>query len=79
VPYGYQLEKRGRHQYLVEIPEEQEIIRHVDTSMIRHQKMGRKAPWRKMSKEIKSLYNQDLPFWKVERIAKRKVKERATV
>jgi DNA invertase Pin-like site-specific DNA recombinase len=79
VPYGYQLEKRGRHQYLVEVPEEQEVIQYVDTSMIRHEKMGRKAPWRKMAKQIKSLYNQDLPFWKVERIAKRKVKERATV
>ena len=79
VPYGFRLELRGRHQYLVEIPEQQEIIQYVDTSLIRHHKKGKKAPWRIMSKQIGSLYNQTVPPWKVKRIAERKLKERASV
>jgi putative DNA-invertase from lambdoid prophage Rac len=79
VPYGYRLEKRGRHNYLVEVPEQQDIIRYVDTSMIRFKKMGKKAPWRRLSNQIGSLYNADMPPWKVQRIAERRLKERATV
>jgi DNA invertase Pin-like site-specific DNA recombinase len=58
VPYGYRLEKRGRHNYLVEVPEQQDIIRYVDTSMIRFKKMGKKAPWRRLSNQIGSLYKR---------------------
>jgi hypothetical protein len=79
VPYGYRLEKRGRHNYLIEVPEQQDIIRYVDTSMIRFKKMGKKAPWRRLSNQIGSLYNEDMPPWKVQRIAERRLKERATV
>jgi site-specific DNA recombinase len=79
VPYGYRLEKRGRHNYLIEVPEQQDIIRYVDTSMIRFKKMGKKAPWRRLSNQIGSLYNEDMPPWKVQRIAERRLKERASV
>ena len=79
VPYGYELVKQGRHKYLKEIPKQQEIIDYVDKSLARHKRNGRKTPWRSISKQIKSLYDADIPPWKVSRIALRKFKERASV
>ncbi len=79
VPFGYELVKEGKHKYLKEIPEEQEIIAYVDKYMQRNRKKGVKAPWRRMSKQIKSLYDADIPPWKVSRIASRKLKDRASL
>ena len=78
-PYGFELIKNGRHKYLKEIPEQQEIIAYVDKSLQRHKAKGRKTPWRSISKQIKSLYKADIPPWKVSRIALRKLKDRASV
>ena len=79
VTFGYELVKEGKHKYLKEIPEEQEIIAYVDKYMQRNRKKGVKAPWRRMSKQIKSLYDADIPPWKVSRIASRKLKDRASL
>ena len=79
VPYGFKLEEKGRHKYMVEVPEEQAVIRWVDRYYARSLKLGKRHPWRRMSKQIKSLYKQEIPPWKVQRIAERKIKERASV
>ena len=75
----HDIDLEGKHKYLKEIPEEQEIIAYVDKYMQRNRKKGVKAPWRRMSKQIKSLYDADIPPWKVSRIASRKLKDRASL
>ena len=79
VPYGYETFKEGRHTYLKEIPVQQEIMKWVDTYYARSVKLGKKHPWRRMSKQIKSLYSEEIPPWKVRRIAERKIKERGSL
>ena len=79
VPYGFKLQNEGRHKYMVVNQEEQEIMRWIDTYYARMLKQGKTQPWRKMSKQIQSLYETEIPPWKCKRIAERKIKERPTL
>ena len=79
VPYGFKLQNEGRHKYMVVNQEEQEIMSWIDTYYARMLKQGKTQPWRKMSKQIQSLYETEIPPWKCKRIAERKIKERPTL
>ena len=79
VPYGFKLQNEGRHKYMVVNQEEQEIMSWIDVYYARMLKQGKTQPWRKMSKQIQSLYETEIPPWKCKRIAERKIKERPTL
>ena len=51
----------------------------IDVYYARMLKQGKTQPWRKMSKQIQSLYETEIPPWKCKRIAERKIKERPTL
>ena len=79
VPYGFKLQNEGRHKYMVVNQEEQEIMSWIDVYYARMLKQGKTQPWRKMSKQIQSLYETEIAPWKCKRIAERKIKERPTL
>ena len=79
VPYGYTTKTIGQKSYMVPNEGQQEIMSWIDVYYARMLKQGKTQPWRKMSKQIQSLYETEIPPWKCKRIAERKLKERPSL